>query len=212
MIIPTNDLINYDGGEWEEYLKKLCLFDTFKDLCEEYSNEPEILTGLIKFVVWAYSIDSSKLVLRKDWVKTKKDIFKAAELPVFMEDEVVYLKIKIDTETLKPNVTLLHTIKKWLRLQESENFSNWAMLNDLIAEMRIAANSPIRKSTGEIDYEQKRKCAESVLDLLVKKDEVEQKFIQNNERLKEAFKDISQVNNRQNGNTMGWETMLKERQ
>lgn len=210
MIIPTNDLINYEGDSWDEYLKKLCLYDIFEKLCEEYSNEPEILSGLIKYIIWAYSIDSNKITLRKDWVEIKKDIFKASGLPKFMQEEVIYLKVKVDETTLKPNVTLLQTIKKWLALQDGENFSNWCMLNDLISEMRIAANSPIRKSTGEIDYEQKRKCAEAVLDLLIKKDEVEQKFIQNNEKLKEASKEISQLNGKKTGSSFGFETMLKE--
>ncbi len=211
MIIPTNDLINYDGTDWKDYLGQICLYEVFKDLVEEYISDPEVLTGLMKYIVWAYSLDSNKIVIRRDWEKNKKDIFKAAELPKSMEDEVVHLRVKINEETLLPNTTLLHTIKRWLNLQNDENFSVWAMLNDLISEMRLAANSPVRKSTGEIDYEAKRKCAESVLDLLKKKDEVEQKFIQNNEKLKEAYKDVSQANNTQQNNTMGIETILKER-
>lgn len=200
MIIPTNDLINYEGYDWQDYLNKMCLYEIFKDLSEEYGSDSEVLTGLIRYIIWAYSLDSSKIVLRQEWVANKKRIFKAAELPITMEQDVVFLK----------NPTILYTVKRWLNSQDGENYSNYCMLNDLISEFRIAANSPIKKSTGEIDYEAKRKCAESVLDLLVKKGEVEQKFIQNNEKLKEAYKEVSHLNGKQTGSSFGLETMLKE--
>lgn len=206
MIIPTNDLINYDGTDWEQYLNKLALYDIFKDLCEEYGNDKDILTGLMRYLIWCYSVDSNKIVLRQEWLANKKRIFKAAELPAVMEQDVVYLK----------NKTILYTAKRWLNSQNDENYCTFAMLNDLISEMRIAANSPIKKSitrdnpSGEIDYDAKRKCAESVIDLLAKKAEVEQKFIQNNDKLKEAYKEVSHLNNKQSGSSFGVETMLKE--
>jgi len=201
MTIPTNDLINYDGIDWGDYLKKICLYDVFKDIVEEYQNDPETLTGLIRYITWTYSLDSNKIVLRQEWVINKRKIFKATGLLASMEDEIVFLK----------NKTVLYTAKKWLLLQDDENWSTLTMLNDLIAELRVASNSPILKSTGEVDYKTKVECAESVIELLSKKAEVEQKFIQNNDKLKEAYKDVSQANNKQGGNTMGVETMLKER-
>lgn len=208
MIIPTNDLINYQGDDWEQYLTKICLYDIFKDLFEAYGGDKKVLTGLIRYVVWAYSADSNKIIFRQEWLQNKKRIFKAASLPPDMEQEVVYLKDK----------TIFYTIKAWLNSQNDENYKVFCMLNDLISEFMIAANSDIRKSItkdnpgGEIDYEQKRKCAESVIDLLVKKSEVEQKFIQNNEKLKEGYKEISHLNSKQSGNSFGVETMLKENQ
>lgn len=201
MIIPTNDLINYSGNEWDDYLKKLCLYDIFKDLCEEYGSDIAVLTGLIHYVVYCYSIDSSKIVLRQEWVANKKRIFKSVGLPPIMEQDVVYLKNKV----------ILYTIKRWLSSQDEENYATYTMINDLIMEMRVAANLPILKSTGEIDYKTKMDCASYVIELQVKKAEVEQKFIQNNEKLKEAYKDVSHVNNKQGGTTFGLETMLKER-
>lgn len=200
MTIPTNDLINYDGTDWEQYLNKLALYDIFKDLCEEYGNDKCILTGLIRYVTWTYSVDSNKIVLRQEWLANKKRIFKAADLPPSMEQDVVYLK----------NKTILYTAKRWLTSQNDENFSTYTMLNDLIMEMRVAANLPVLKSTGEIDYKTKMDCASYVIELMVKKSEIEQKFIQNNEKLKEAYKEVSHLNSKQSGNSFGLETMLKE--
>lgn len=200
MVIPTNDLINYEGNDWQQYLNKLCLYDIFKDLCEEFGSDKEMLTGLMRYIVWAYSIDSNKIVLRQEWMANKKRIFKVASLPILMEEDVVYLK----------NKTILYTIKKWLTSQNEENYSTYSMLNDLIMELRVASNSPIKKSTGEIDYKTKVECAESVIELLAKKAEIEQKFIQNNDKLKEAYKEVSHLNSKQAGSSFGLETMLKE--
>lgn len=200
MIIPTSDIINYEGNDWQEYLDKMCLYDIFKDLVEEYGSDVDVLTGLIRYIVWTYSIDSSKIVLRQEWLSNKKRIFKAARLPVSMEQDVVFLE----------NKTILYCAKRWLNAQNEENYSVWCMLNDLIVEMRVAANMPIKKSTQEIDYKTKMDCATYVIELQVKKAEVEQKFIQNNEKLKEAYKEVSHLNGKQTGNSFGLESMLKE--
>lgn len=200
MIIPTNDLINYQGDDWEQYLTKLCLYDIFKDLFEAYGTDKEILTGLMRYLVWAYSADSNKIVLRQEWLANKKRIFKIASLPNVMEPNVVYLKDKV----------ILYTAKRWLTSQNEENWATYCMLNDLIMEMRVAANLPVLKSTGEIDYKTKMDCASYVIELITKKAEIEQKFIQNNEKLKEAYKEVSHLTSKQSGNSFGLETMLKE--
>lgn len=200
MIIPTNDLINYEGENWQEYLDKMCLYEIFKDLVEEYGSDKDILTGIIRYIVWCYSIDSNKIVIRQEWLSNKKRIFKAASLPAVMEQDVIYLK----------NPVILYCVKKWLTGQNEENFAVWSMLNDLIVEMRIAANMPIKKATSEIDYKTKMDCAGYVIELQVKKAEVEQKFIQNNEKLKEAYKEVSHLNGKQTGTSFGLESMLKE--
>ena len=205
MIIPIVDITRYDG-DWDEYLENICLYEIFKELILEFGADKEKLTGIIHYIVWAYSIDSDKLVIGSEWLANKKRIFKLCkELPetgywnedfkTTWHDAVVLLKSK----------TILFTIKKWLNYQNDDNFQTWCMLKDLISEFRIAANSPILKSTGEIDYEAKRKCAESVIDLMQKKSDVEQTFIQNNPKLKEAYKEITKVQRSQT-NSFGVES------
>lgn len=201
MVIPINDLIVFEEDNWEAYLKKICFWDIFEKLVEEYFNQPEVLRGIIRYIVWAYSLDSSKIALKRDWLKNKEEIFKYANLPKIVYEDVVLLKSK----------TVLDTAKKFLTYQDEENFTNWAMINDLIVELRIAANSPIKKSSGEIDYKTKQECAESVLDLLVSKERLEQKFIQSSPKLAAAYKEVQTEYQHHGGNVMGIETIVKER-
>lgn len=131
-------------------------------------------TKIVKYIAHCYSIESDKVIKGGDWMKIKGDTFRALDIPSKFYDDVVNCKC---FDTVK-------VIKGWLEYQNQENLETYCMLSDLIGEFRLAANAEIRKSSGEIDYEQKRKCAEAVLDLQVLRNNVEQKLIQNNPTLK----------------------------
>jgi len=204
MIIPTSDLIKYDGTDWKGYLKGILLYDVFESLFLTYRGNT--LTGIMRYIIWTYSIDSDKIVLHQEWLSNKKKIFKICDISEELFDDVVMLK----SEDIGNAIIL------WLNYQNESNFSSWAMYNDLIIEMRTAANSPLKKGItkenpdGIIDYDQKMKCAESVAELIVKKEEVEQKFLQNNEKLREAYKEMSNTVVKKKGDRFGLETMLKQ--
>ncbi len=121
-----------------------------------------------------------------EWQKNKQIIFERVGLSVQYYQDTVLLK--------KEEVLL--TVNKLLDFLNLENWATYCMLKDLIIEMRLAANSPIRKSTGEIDYEVKKKCADYTIQLFEQTKEVEQKFIQSNPKMKEGYKEFNQAANR----------------
>lgn len=218
MVIPVFDLTRYNGDDWEDYLNNVNLFYVFKELIRRYGADKAVCTSIVRYIVFAYSVDSDKIVLGMDWLENKKQILKS----VGLNDKVDYTeeRFKEDGDTYKPSFyetivllqspTILKTIKAWLDFQDNPTFSTLQMINDLIVEFRMAANSPIRKSTGEIDFEQKRKCAESVIELLEKKRKVEMEFIQNNPKLKDAYREISNSLKKKRANAKGMESFLKQ--
>lgn len=213
MIIPISSLITYNGDEWEEYLEKICLIDIFKKIIEEFRTDKALVTSIIKYIVWTYSVDSEKVVQGMEWQSNKRKIYEDADMPVgdkalISSDDSILTYY--DSFVLLKYPTVLATIKKWLDFQDDENWSNWCMYNDLLIEMRIAANSPIKKSTGEIDYEAKMKCALYIKDLLKMKSDAESTLLQNNEKLKEAYAEVSKELRKGNSKTMGFETMIKK--
>jgi hypothetical protein len=131
-------------------------------------------TKIVKYIAHCYSIESDKVIKGGDWMRIKGDTFRAMDIPDKFYDDVVKCKC----------FDVVKVIKGWLEYQNQENFETYCMLSDLIIEFRLAANGVILKSGGEIDYEQKRKCAEGVLELQVLRNDVEQKLIQNNANLK----------------------------
>ena len=192
MTIPISALTNYNGSEWEDYLDKVCLIDIFKDIISEFGNDKVLTTSIIRYIVWAYSVDSDKIVMGMDWLKNKKKIFDDAQLPVksyLVNDEDFKLTF-YDGIVLLKHDKILSTIKRWLDFQDDENFCNFITYNDLLIEMRVAANSPIKKSSAEIDYQSKMYCAESIKELMKMKKEAEETFLQNNEKMKEDTEQI----------------------
>ncbi len=214
MIIPISSLITYNGDDWDEYLNKVCLISIFEKIINEFRSNQDIVTSIIKYIVWTYSIESEKVVQGMEWQSNKRKIYEDADMPggnKYIIDSEEYKLTFYDGFVLLKHPTALETIKKWLDFQDDENWSNWCMYNDLLVEMRIAANSPIKKSTGEIDYDAKMKCAQYINDLLKLKSDSESTLLQNNEKLREAYAEVSKELRKGNSKTMGFESMLNKK-
>lgn len=199
MISAYNSLITYKEGEWEDYLEKLCLIDIFSPLLKAYPDKGHF-SSVVKYILWAYSVESDMLVIGSDWLKTKRKIFeKACVKPEgHFYEELVLLK--------KPEV--IDTIQKWLEFQDNDLFAQIQILKDLRVEMQISCNSPIRKSSGEIDFSQKFLNAQYSMDLKKMIKDLESELIQNNPQLKDAIKDFKDVK-KSAGKSVGMETFFK---
>lgn len=212
MILPISSLTTYNGDEWEDYLEKICLIDIFRKIIDEFRSDKTLVTSIIKYIVWTYSLDSDKVIQGMEWQSNKRKIYEDADMPVgdkalISSDQSILTYYEAFVLLKYP--TVLQTVKKWLDFQDDENWSNWCMYNDLLVEMRIAANSPIKKNTGEIDYDAKMKCAQYINDLLKLKSDSESTLLQNNEKLKEAYAEVTKELRKADRKTMGVETMLK---
>jgi len=152
-------------------LRKANLMPIFQGLFTVFPGKAE---KIIRYIIYCYSVESPKVVFGGEWRRMKGDIYRELRLPDSDYEFVVDLKSE----------DIVGVIKMWLEYQDEEAFSTYCMLCDLIVENRIAANSSVRKASGEIDYDQKRKCAESAIDLLAKKTEFEQRLIQNHDKFK----------------------------
>jgi hypothetical protein len=178
MILPYQSLITYEEDNWNEFLNKICLVDVFKDLFEVV--EEQDFKYAVKYIVWCYSVDSDSILLGTDWLLNKKKIFSKSGLPESYEDSFLYLKDSI----------VLGVINKWLNFQDNSTFFQVSVLKDLKVEMQLSSNSSIRKSSGEIDYDQKYKNANYASELTKKIKDLEMELIQNNSKLKDAVMEI----------------------
>lgn len=202
MVNGFSEIINYEGEEWDDFLNKICLIDIFKELIIKYNGDRPLLKCFMKYIVYCYSKDSNMVLIETDWLKNKKKIFDAAGFKPEKEylDATVYLQ----------DETVLRTIKRWVDFQDDSIYTQSTVLKDLMVEMQVSANSPIKKSSGEIDFDQKFKNACYVKDLRSMIRDCETELISNSPKLKEAYKEVSKHLSNNAKNTIGLETQLKQ--
>lgn len=196
MINAYHSLIK-NNDDWEEYLNKITLFEIFKDVIEEYKDK-ETITCVIRYILYAYSVESDLLILATDWQKNKENIFEQAMVIPRKEihDDLVFLK----------NEKVVNVINKWLAWQDADVFRQLQTLKDLRHEMQTSCLTDIKKSSGEIDYSQKFLNAKYSIDLKVMIKDLESELVQNHPKLKDAVSEIKAVKRK---NTVGVEMFAR---
>lgn len=183
MISVYNDLVNYEGDNFEDYLTTLELNEIFKGLIEIFKDK-SALKQAIRYIVWCYSKQSEFVILGDDWLVNKKRIFDKSFLHIDYYEDMVLLKNRI----------VVNTIQKWVAFQDNSVYENLCSLKDLMIEMRLSCNSKITKSDGaSVDYDQKFKNAGYVRDLQKMIDDLEQELIQNDMKLSEGIKEVKKA-------------------
>lgn len=199
MISVYSSLMGHKKGDLKEYIEELSLTDVFEKLIKKYNDSSDFSCAL-RYILYAYSVESEMLVIGQNWEKTKKKIYeKVCAKPIKdMYEELVHLK----------STEVLETIQRWLDYNDSDVFTSLQTLKDLRAEMQMTCLTQIKKSSGEIDYTQKFLNAEYALKLKQMIKELESELIQTNPVMKDAIKEFRSEKNK--SGLMGIETMLKE--
>lgn len=190
MTNPFHSLITYEEDNWQSFIDKIGLMDVFKELIEKYDSDPSLLKSYIKYILWTYSIQSEKIIIGSDWADNKKKIFEACDF----KPEEQFFK---NTVYLECDV-VLRTIHRWLKYQDMPVFTQYKVLKDLLFEMQVSANSPIKKSSGEIDFSQKFLNAGYVKELRKMISDCESELIQSSTKLKEGYKEVIQTMKQKN--------------
>lgn len=181
-------------GNWTELLEKIGLLNVFKAVIENFK-EDAIITGIIRYILWTYSIKSERLVIGMESLANKNRIFEACSLPTDLYQSVVLLQ----------NENVLQSIAKWLDYQDNEVFTQLTVLKDLKIEMQLSAISPLKRGT-EIDYDQKFKNAQYAKELRKMIQDLENELIQNTPKLKDLYKEVKAIAKK---NTTGIEHFVK---
>jgi hypothetical protein len=182
MTNPYLAITTYNGDFWEGHLKELCLYDIFADLINKYTDQ-EILGKILRYIAWQYSEDSDKVVLNMALLQNKQSLFKLAGLPKELYDPIVLFSDEI----------ILQSIIKWLDFQDNDVFTQLMVFKQLKLEMQLSANSPLKNSSGQIDYDQKFKNANYAMDLRKKINDLEKELIQNSPTLSQFVKEVKTV-------------------
>lgn len=197
MVSPFHSLTSYEEDNWEDFLNKILLIDIFLPVIEEY-HDKNVLKAVIRFIAYAYSPDSDKIILGRDWKKNKQEIFEF----VMIKPE----KSSYEDLVLLKNKAVVESIHRWVAYQDNDTFTQLQVLKDLRVEMQISALSRILKASGETDYDQKFRNAKYADDLKEMIKDLESELIQNNQKLKDAVKEVKVAKSKF---TVGPETFSK---
>lgn len=199
MINPYQSIISYDEGDefFDDYLKKIYLFEIFKGLLDEFSDK-ETFKGVVRFILWGYSPQSDMLqTTGLTWDKLAKKIFEKTGL-----DEKHYEAV---AELASDNVR--EAIDHWLIFLNDDNFRQFIVYRDLRKQFLSAALFPLPKAkkglTGddlEADLSRIKQLIEAKMlaatnseSLFKMMNDAKERFIQTQPKLKVSVSELNKV-------------------
>src|SRR5574338_1122513 len=152
MVNVYQELINYEGNDWDNFLDNLDLLRTFSPVLSLTTDADEI-RGIVRYIAHVYSHNSDKSLFGRDFYKNKKNIFDDTML------SQQWLPILVDLS----NEKVVDAISNWIEYQDDDVFQQLIMLKELMSEMRKSCVTKLKKGKDDsatIDYDQKFKNAE----------------------------------------------------
>ncbi len=171
MVNPYTQIINYDKPDLASHLEKIELLHIFKPLLNEF--EGKIFNGAVKFIVYAYSLESEVLhSTGLTWNEMAKVIYQKSGLP---NDDEIFDKIA----NLK-DATVQEVIDKWIEFQNSEPFADYINARDLRKHC-------IQTSKTADKIKERMEAVKYAAELLNMMNEAKAKFIENYDAMKPSL-------------------------
>lgn len=192
------EIVSHEG-DYRNIFDKYLFLKIFEPIIE-YFEDVDTATKVIKFIVYGFSLESTKLTVTGDRRKELVAIFNELEIDKKLYKEVVLLE----------NGIILSCSQKWLIYQDNAQLEYLFTLEQAYIQQQTASISPLKKSDGvNIDYDQKQKCIEHMRELRKWIKEAQAELIQSNAKMKEAYKDVG-VDNTKKSQGKGIESYMKE--
>lgn len=181
MVPPVQEIAEYNGNDFEEYLNTLMLIDIFDDLIKAYRHDKPLLLQITKYIVFVYSLESKHVVIGMEWKDNKDRISEYVFLPNSVYPDVVELKSPV----------IVATISRWLQHQDNEVYSELMRLKDLRLELQ--------KSYSDItvDINQRVKNVEHSENISERIKKLQSELIQNSIKLKDAAAEVRKAQKKQ---------------
>ena len=199
MINAYDEINRYSGTDWDDFLERASLLSIFEPVLERYK-DAGLRKSIITFIARVYTRTSPHIVEGMEWTSNKKKVFESLLIHQDIFHELVRFENKkaltdiYDSEEYaekeKDIDALKLSINRWLNFQNSDTFVMLCVMRDVKIEMQVSATGKIRKSGGEIDYDQKFKNTQHALQLRTMISDLEKELIENDDRLKEGVREL----------------------
>lgn len=192
MINQFKEVTKSTEDNFEEYLKRIALFEVFEPIFLTWGKEPEIVKSIIQYIFYGYSIESDQLPTKgSDWKFKSKQLFDKVGLPSKLEGPILKLE----------NPAIQKSVHSFLWYQNDENWTEYCLYRDLRLQMQTYALLP-----GTV--KEKMDAAVNSGELLKMMDTARQRFIDNNDKLKKQVEEITKKSQETNVKSFG--QMLKD--
>lgn len=205
MINSFQEITTYSGFDYKDYLGQISLLHIFESIFKEYE-DIELCAKIIRYIAYTHSIESNKISVGGDRRKELYRVFKEMGIPD-EEPNAEYPRNYYEEIVLLKNEAIVKSIQLWLQHKDNRQLEYLFTLQNAYVQQQSAALKDIRKSTGEIDYDQKYKCIGYMMELKKMIKDAESELQQNNPKLKEAYEEIKQ--SAVKSNTIGVEHYAK---
>jgi hypothetical protein len=194
-------ITQYDGTEFEEYLRKLNLLRLFTDLHTMFKNTGHF-ESIVKYIVHCYSFESEFVARGATWAQIKHNVAKYVMLPESLNTVVVELGIHTQFEA-EPKDDQKKEEKRKFELQVS---SVTQAIHDYMSFENDRDNRHLKKlydlyeeqqagmSDSSISYDEKDKCRKRAKETREEIEQIEQ-GIKNKitNPLKEGLREMDKV-------------------
>lgn len=185
MVQTFSEVINFDGVNFQDHLKRLNIFHLFdKIFTSLLFDDNKVQIKVIQYIVYSHSTESQKLSLGGDRRKECAKIFKELELDDKYYEAVVMLASR----------DVLDCVQSWMKHQDNRQIEYLFTLENAYMQQQKASLEMLKKTDGlTVDYNQKMDCILHMTDLKKMIKEAESELQQNDIRLKEAHKEVKKA-------------------
>lgn len=195
MINSFQEITIFSGDDFRDHLGQISLESIFDPVMKEYNYDPAFCVKVIKFIAYSNSIESNKISVGGDRRKELHKIFRDLDMPhngvdpAFFNVERNYYEEIV----MLGNDSVVESIIRWLKHKDNRQLEFLFTLQNAYVQHQAASLKEIRKSSGEVDYDQKYKCIGYMMELKKKIKDAEAELQQHDPKLKEAYEEVKQA-------------------
>lgn len=182
MINLYQQITQYDGVNFHDHLERIGAFSIFEPiLTSKFFDDNVVQIKSCQYIAYTHSAESPKLNVGGDRRKMLNDVFKS---------------LGIGDEFYQPLVCLEHpavveVVKKWMDKKDDRQLEFLFTLQNAYVQQQKASLEMLKKSDlVTIDYDQKMKCIEHMVELKKMIKDAESELQQNDPKLKQAYEEV----------------------
>lgn len=185
MVNLFSEIVNFDGVNFQDHLKRLNVFHVFDAVfTSKLFADNYLQIKVIQYIVYTHSLDSQKLSLGGDRRKECAKIFKDLEIPDDYYEFIVMLGSK----------DVLDCVQAWMKHQDNKQIEYLFTLQTAYIQQQKASLEMLKKSDGiTVDYDQKMECIRHMTELKKMVKDAESELQQNDVKLKEAYQEVKKA-------------------
>lgn len=182
MINLYQEITQFDGVNFHDHLKRIGAFDIFEPIfTSRFFDDNIVQIKSCQYIAYTHSSESPKLSVGGDRRKMLNAVFKS----LGVGDEFYQALVCLE------HPAIVESIKKWMDKKDDRQLEFLFTLQNAYVQQQKASLEMLKKSDLiTIDYDQKMKCIEHMVELKKMIKDAESELQQNDPKLKQAYEEV----------------------